>query len=171
MKGDGGDLLEITAPVKPHMTDLTRFMKAQITEYEPEVQEYVEYSLKSSGKRLRPILVFYSGWNDRPGYVNPDLVKVAAIVEFVHLATLVHDDILDKAIFRHSYETVQKKYGADVAVLTGDAIFSHALKLATDFPSVDVCRVVAQSTRRVCAGEISQTLNRNVVVSMPHYFR
>src|SRR3989338_3586720 len=112
-KDSGDNLLEITNPVKQHMADLTTFMKMQVVEFEPEVQEYVRYSLKSSGKRLRPILVFYSGWTERAGYVQQELVKLAGIVEFVHLATLVHDDILDKALLRHSYETVVKKYGAE----------------------------------------------------------
>jgi octaprenyl-diphosphate synthase len=73
---------------------------------------------------------------------------------------------------RHGQETVSARYGRDVAVLLGDALFAHALKLATDFPTVEVCREVAQATRRVCAGEISQTLQRgNDELSLDAYRR
>lgn len=106
------------------------------------------------------------------GRVSADLVKAAAVVEMVHVATLVHDDILDSAELRHRKETVAQKYGNAVAVLLGDALFSHALKLATEFSSVTVCRLVASATELVCSGEISQTLQRgNPDISRERYFR
>jgi len=86
-------------------------------------------------------------------------VKAAAVVELVHLATLVHDDVLDEATLRHRLPTVGEKFGAQAAVLLGRAVFA-GVKLAADFPTVEVCRAVALSTRRVCAGEIHQTLER-----------
>jgi octaprenyl-diphosphate synthase len=92
--------------------------------------------------------------------VQPELVRVAAVVELVHLATLVHDDIMDEADVRRSRRTASREYGATAAVLLGDALFAHALHLATEFPTTEVCAAVSESTRRVCAGEIVQTLRR-----------
>jgi octaprenyl-diphosphate synthase len=93
------------------------------------------------------------------------------VVELVHLATLVHDDVLDEATLRHRLPTVARQFGSPAAVLLGDALFSQALKLAADFPTVEVCRAVALSTRRVCAGEIHQTLERgNPRFSPADYF-
>jgi octaprenyl-diphosphate synthase len=92
--------------------------------------------------------------------VTPELVRVAAVVELVHLATLVHDDIMDEADVRRNRRTASREYGATAAVLLGDALFAHALHLATQFPTTEVCAAVSESTRRVCAGEIVQTLRR-----------
>jgi octaprenyl-diphosphate synthase len=118
-----------------------------------------DYCIDTSGKRIRPALVFLSGWSG-PGIVTPDLVRVAAVVELVHLATLVHDDIMDEADVRRSRRTASRAYGPTAAVLLGAALFAHALHLATQFPTTEICAAVSDSTRKVCAGEIVQTLRR-----------
>jgi octaprenyl-diphosphate synthase len=94
------------------------------------------------------------------------------VIELVHLATLVHDDILDEADTRHRQETAAKKFGPAAAVLIGDVLFSHALELAAEFNTNEICRSVAQATARVCAGEIAQTYQRGEVnYSRDFYFR
>ncbi len=163
---------EVYAPVKPYLAELDRFLLSQVDGLEPEIQEHVRYVLGHSGKRLRPILVAYSGWQGPADNRNEDLVALGAVIELVHLATLVHDDILDEADMRHRQETAASKFGPAAAVLVGDVLFSHALKLAADFDTSDVCRSVAQATARVCAGEISQTYQRgDVNYDRAHYFR
>ncbi|MGB0371460.1 MAG: polyprenyl synthetase family protein [Opitutales bacterium] len=162
---------QLYALVKPGLDALTELMHSQVEDFEPEIRELVAYTLENSGKRLRPMLMFFSG-RDTSGSINPELVKAAAVVEMVHIATLVHDDILDEAALRHRKETVAQKYGTAVAVLLGDALFAHALKLASDFDTVRVCQVVASATQRVCSGEISQTLRRgNPDLTHESYFR
>ncbi len=159
------------APVQTHLDALTRFLEQQVYSFEPEVQELVAYCLKNQGKRIRPMLLFYSGWS-RGGRVDEHQVKAAAVVELVHLATLVHDDILDDASLRHNSDTVCARYGSSTAVLLGDALFSQALYLAAQFPTVEVCQAVSLSTRRVCAGEIHQTFDRgNNAISLEEYYR
>ena len=161
----------ISEPVKPHLLKLEEFMWHQVEAFEPEIRDLVGYCLKNSGKRIRPILLFYSGWNG-DGRVSDDLIKASAVIEFVHLATLVHDDILDRATLRHNDSTVAKRFGPEVAVLLGDALFSQALKLAADFPFVEVCREVSRATRRVCAGEIAQTFERgNAEIGIHDYLQ
>lgn len=145
--------------LSPHMAELDRFLHGQLGSFEPEIRTMVDYCIDTSGKRIRPALVFLSGWRG-PGAVQPDLVRVAAVVELVHLATLVHDDIMDEADVRRSRRTAAREYGATAAVLLGDALFAHALHLATQFPTNEICASVSESTRRVCAGEIVQTLRR-----------
>jgi octaprenyl-diphosphate synthase len=145
--------------VQPHLAALGRFFDEQIGTFEPQLQDLVRYTFANQGKRIRPTLLFYGGWQ-QDGTILPEHVRAAAVVELVHLATLVHDDVLDEATLRHRLPTVGEKFGAQAAVLLGDALFSQALKLAADFPTVEVCRAVALSTRRVCAGEIHQTLER-----------
>jgi octaprenyl-diphosphate synthase len=163
---------EVYDPVKPYLAELDAFLQAQVEELEPEVQDQVRYVFGHSGKRLRPMLVAYSGWNGAAPECAAQLVKLGAVIELVHLATLVHDDILDEADTRHRQETAAKKFGSAAAVLIGDVLFSHALKLAAEFPTTEVCRAVAQATARVCAGEIAQTYQRGEVnYDREFYFR
>ena len=143
----------------PHMAELDRFLRGQLASFEPEIRAMADYCIDTSGKRIRPALVFLSGWRG-PSAVTPDLVRVAAVVELVHLATLVHDDIMDEADVRRSRRTAAREFGPTAAVLLGDALFAHALHLATQFPTTEICAAVSDSTRKVCAGEIVQTLRR-----------
>ncbi len=163
---------EVYEPVKPYLDDLDIFLQSQVEELEPEVQDHVRYVFGHSGKRLRPMLVAYSGWEGPAENRGEDLIKLGSVIELVHLATLVHDDILDEADTRHRQETAAKKFGPAAAVLIGDVLFSHALKLAAEFETNEVCRTVAQATARVCAGEIAQTYQRGEVnYSREFYFR
>jgi octaprenyl-diphosphate synthase len=149
----------VFALLAPHMAALDKFLHGQLEAFEPEIRAMVNYCIDTSGKRIRPALVFLSGWRDEE-VVSPDLVRAAAIVELVHLATLVHDDIMDAADIRRSRRTAMREFGPTAAVLLGDALFAHALHLAAEFPTTEVCSAVSESTRRVCAGEIVQSLRR-----------
>lgn len=149
----------VFALLSPHMAELDRFLRGQLASFEPEIRAMADYCIDTSGKRIRPALVFLSGWRG-PTEITTDLVRVAAVVELVHLATLVHDDIMDEADVRRSRRTASREYGATSAVLLGDALFAHALHLATQFPTTEICAAVSDSTRKVCAGEIVQTLRR-----------
>ncbi len=161
----------VTAPIEAELHRLESFLATQVEAFEPEVRPLVEYTLLHSGKKLRPILVFFAGWQG-PCSVSDELIRAGAVVELVHLATLVHDDILDAAGMRHRMPTVAAKYGADAAVLLGDALFAHALELAASYPTVDVCRAVSRATRQVCTGEIAQTFARGEVhLTKEAYYR
>jgi octaprenyl-diphosphate synthase len=116
-------------------------------------------------------MVFISGWAGQ-GVISDDLVRAAGVVEMVHLATLVHDDIMDRADLRRNRRTAAREFGPDAAVLLGDALFSQALYVASQFPTTEVCRLVAESTRKVCSGEIMQTLRRrDLTISLSEYRR
>lgn len=161
----------IILPVRKYLANLDTYLLNQIEVLEPEVRDQVRYVLSHSGKRLRPILVAYSGLQD--GFANnQDLIRLGAILELVHLATLVHDDILDEASIRHGAKTVAAKYGKDAAVLVGDVLFAHALCLASEYDTTEICRSVARATSLVCSGEISQTYSkRELNFDREHYFR
>ncbi len=164
-------LPELFQLLQPHMRALDAFLLEQVESFEPEIREHVAYSMDTGGKRIRPSLIFFSGWK-ADGLVDSGLVKLAAVVETVHLATLVHDDIMDDADIRRNRATVARAYGNTTAVLLGDALFSHAVYLATQFPTTEVCRQVAESTRKVCTGEILQTMQRgDPEVSLETYYR
>lgn len=162
----------IVDPLRPAFMELEKFLERQVEFFEPEVSPLVHYCFGHSGKKLRPLLLFASAGLGRAGARDPQVVKAAAIVELVHLATLVHDDILDEATVRHRTETISSRYGPHVAVLLGDALFSHALHLASEYPTVEVCRSVSRATRQVCSGEIAQTFAReSEIPDLDAYFR
>jgi octaprenyl-diphosphate synthase len=165
------DFSIIRQHAEAYLDAINVFIEDQVKDFEPEIQDLIQYCLVKGGKRIRPVLVFFSGYQDAET-PNADLVKLGAVIELVHMATLVHDDILDQAAIRHGRPSVVEKYGSAVAVLLGDALFSHALRLAAEFPTVEVCREVATSTRTVCAGEIHQTFQRgDVKTSLSDYYR
>lgn len=164
-------LPELFQLLQPHLKALDAFLEEQIAAFEPEIREHVAYSMDTGGKRIRPSLIFFSGWNKK-SEVDEKLVRLAAVVETIHLATLVHDDIMDEAEIRRNRATVAKKYNNATAVLLGDALFSHAVFLATQFPTTEVCRDIALSMRQVCTGEIMQTMQRgDPNLDMETYFR
>lgn len=164
-------LPELFELLQPHLRALDAFLTEQTGEFEPEIRKHVAYSMDTGGKRIRPSLIFFSGWKEADK-VDENLVQLAAVIETVHLATLVHDDIMDEADIRRNRATVAKKYNNATAVLLGDALFSHAVYLATLFPTTEVCRDVAISMRQVCTGEIMQTMQRgDPDLDMETYFR
>ena len=169
--GTAADLTAVFRRVAPQMAALDRFMVRQVENFEPEIQSMAKYCMESTGKRLRPTLVFVSGW-EGDAVLNDDLVRAAGVVEMVHLATLVHDDIMDQAEIRRNRRTAAREFGPNAAVLLGDALFSQALHVASLFPTNEVCRLVSESTRKVCSGEILQTMRRrDSILSRTDYYR
>ena len=149
----------IVGPAEPFLAAVSHQLHRQAAEFDPGVEGYAEYALKGQGKQLRPLLVALSaGGHDR---LNDDHITVAVIIEMVHLATLVHDDIMDEAEIRRGRRTLAVNWGNEIAVLLGDCLFAHALKLAASFPTPEICRAVAAATNTVCSGEILQTRARN----------
>ena len=162
---------EIAQPIQPHFSALGQYLETQVNAFEPEIQELVRYCVLNQGKRIRSVLLFLSGFKGEDVVIE-EQVMASAVIELVHLATLVHDDILDDATMRRNRPTADNKYGSKIAVLLGDALFSHALKLASEFDTTEVCRHVAEATRQVCTGEIEQIFERgNVDLSLDRYFR
>src|SRR5690625_1786855 len=166
-----GDLTSLQSMVGPHLQALEKFLAREAEEFEPEIRELVEYCLQAGGKRIRASLAFLGGWREFD-QVQDELVRLAAVVELVHLATLVHDDILDSADTRHNRITAARKFGSSTAVLLGDALFAQAVHLSTRFDTPEVCRQVALATRRVCVGEITQTLrSESKTLGIQEYYR
>lgn len=148
----------IVGPVRPFLNRVSQRMVSQVDDFEVEIAEYARYALDNQGKQLRPALVALSG--AAVGELTDQLVDIAVVIEMIHLATLVHDDIMDGASIRRGRATLATKWGSEVSVLVGDCLFAHALKMASNFPDTDVCRAIADATSRVCTGEILQTHRR-----------
>jgi octaprenyl-diphosphate synthase len=156
--------------VRPDLEKVEIAIRGQVRDFDSAVEPYIAYICNTSGKRIRPALAILIG--GAAGGVNDDHRKIGVILELIHMATLVHDDIIDGAIARRSMPTANAKWGNALAVLLGDALFSHALTLATDFNSIDICRKVGNAAREVCQGEILQTQRRfDLTLSKEEYFR
>ena len=148
----------IAEPVQPFLEAVVARLEKQVREFDPAIVPYVEYALTGQGKQMRPVLVALSA--KAAGGLVEEHVTVAVIIEMVHLATLVHDDVMDEAEIRRGRLTLGANWGNEIAVLCGDCLFAQALKLAASFPTPDICRAVAMATNTVCAGEILQTRQR-----------
>lgn len=149
---------DIIRPVEPFLDRVGQRLVEQVKAFEPETTAYADYALNGQGKHLRPALVALTA--NALGTVAEAHVTVAVVIEMVHLATLVHDDVMDEAEIRRGRATLAAHWGNDIAVLFGDCLFARALTLAASFPTPDVCRAVAMATNTVCAGEILQTQHR-----------
>jgi octaprenyl-diphosphate synthase len=161
---------EIIEPVRPFIEQVAHKLGEQVEAFDPEIVPYARYALTNQGKQLRPMLVALSA--GATGKINDSLVAVAVIIEMVHLATLVHDDVMDEAELRRRRPTLAANWGNQISVLVGDCLFAHAVKLAASFPTPDVCRAVASATNTVCSGEILQThQRRNFEFTRAEYFK
>ncbi len=145
-------------------------IREQARAFDPAVEGYVAYAIESNGKRLRPALALLAG--GATGNICPSHIELAVIVELIHAATLVHDDILDGAEKRRGQPTANAKWGNALSVLLGDCLFAHALKLSTSFPNVETSRRIAHAASDVCSGEIIQTQRRfDLSLSVPDYYK
>jgi octaprenyl-diphosphate synthase len=149
---------QIIDPVEPFLDAVANRLAKEVDAFDPHIASYADYALTAQGKHLRPALVALSA--SALGPVTEEHVTVAVIIEMVHLATLVHDDVMDEAEIRRGRLTLAANWGNEIAVLFGDCLFAHALKLAASFPTPEICRAVAMATNTVCAGEILQTQHR-----------
>ena len=145
-------------------------IRQQARAFDPAVEGYVAYAIESHGKRLRPALALLAG--GATGNICSSHFDLAVIVELIHAATLVHDDILDGADKRRGQPTVNAKWGNAISVLLGDCLFAHALKLSTGFPDGEISRRIAHAASDVCSGEIIQTQRRfDLKLSVPDYYK
>jgi octaprenyl-diphosphate synthase len=160
----------ISAQVQPFLEQVELRLAEQVRAFDTDIAEFAQYALTQQGKQLRPVLMAFSAGTI--GQVHEPVVTAATIVEMVHLATLVHDDIMDAAPVRRGRPSVDARWGSQISVLVGDCLFAQALHLAASFPATDVCRAVSAATKTVCSGEILQTqLSRCFDLDRETYFK
>jgi octaprenyl-diphosphate synthase len=150
---------QVVASAEPFLQAVASRLAEQIQSFDPEIAGYAEYALTNQGKQLRPALLALTA--GATGRINDSHILAAVVVEMVHLATLVHDDVMDEAKLRRGRATMAAQWGNEISVLLGDCLFAHALKLAASFPTTEICRAVSAATNTVCSGEILQTQSRN----------
>ena len=163
-------LARVTALVQPHLDEVSARIARQVEAFDPAIEGYVSYALQSGGKHLRPMLALLAARTCGP--IAAAHIDLAVIVELIHLATLVHDDIMDESERRRNQPTLNARWGNALSVLLGDALFAHALDLSTQFDDGEISRAIARATRDVCTGEIIQTQRRfDLHLGVEEYFR
>jgi octaprenyl-diphosphate synthase len=128
------------------------------------------YIIHSGGKRLRPLLVILTA--RALGYNGPHHVTLAAIIEFIHTATLLHDDVVDASALRRGQATANSVFGNEASVLTGDFLYSRAFEMMVDVGHMRVMEILANTTNVIAEGEVLQLLNcHDPNVTEDHYFK
>src|SRR5262249_19262956 len=162
----GSALLQ--APIAADLAEFERIFARKLASHRGHVAQLIAHVEQYRGKRLRPTLLLLTA--RACGRLVPAHHTLAAVVEMVHTATLVHDDVLDEAALRRHVPTVNSGWGNHASILLGDMLFSHAFHLAS---SVDAraCELIGAATNRVCEGELHQSTQRgNLRLSEADYF-
>lgn len=158
-------LEEIYRPIKNELTEIERLIRFSIESSANEsILKMGGYLLRSGGKRLRPALVTLSARATLTGgvsTVSKQVIKIGSAVELIHLASLIHDDVIDHSEIRHNKPTVNAKWGDDVAVVMGDYLYSIGFDLISSCRNTDVLNCISQSTRMMCEGELVQVCERD----------
>lgn len=159
--------VNIFNPVQDQLLRVEELMRKQADERHPDLDAALKHLLSSGGKRVRPAVVLltggmHSGDRDR-------LVTLAAAVELLHTATLVHDDLIDGAFLRRGIATLNSRWSPAATVLTGDFIFSRAASLAADTGSVALIRLFAETLTTIVNGEITQLFSSRSLVNRAEY--
>ena len=134
------------------------------------IRQVAEYIVQSGGKRLRPALVRFTA--GAMGYMGTHHHELAAVVEFIHTASLLHDDVVDESDLRRGNRTANAIYGNAAAVFVGDFMYSRAFQMMVGVDSMHVMRVLADATNVIAEGEVLQLLNcHNADVVIDDYLR
>ena len=148
------DLLQLFEPVRSDLEAVEREFARQVQSQVHVIPEIGNYLLKSGGKRVRPAVLLMSA--RLCGYTGPRAILNAAVVEFIHTATLVHDDIIDDADVRRGRKAVHSQWGNDVTVLAGDFLYIKSMAMALTQDSLEIVRLLCDVTLRMIEGELYQ---------------
>jgi octaprenyl-diphosphate synthase len=151
-------LKDVYAPIAAELVEAEKIFATELGSRLQVVQHLVDHCAHLRGKRLRPALLLLTA--QACGGIRPDHLVLAAVVEMIHTATLVHDDVLDEALIRRHAATVNAEWGNETAVLLGDYLFTHAFHLAASLESTLACRWIGRATNLVCEGEMQQVFSR-----------
>ncbi|MCK7543695.1 octaprenyl diphosphate synthase [Marinobacter bryozoorum] len=134
----------------------------------PLVEKIAQYIIESGGKRLRPLLVLLS--SRAIGYDQDDHHKLAAVIEFLHTATLLHDDVVDTSDMRRGRSTANARWGNAPSVLVGDFLYARAFEMMVELGSLPIMEILSHATAVIAEGEVLQLMNvKNPDVSEEKY--
>jgi octaprenyl-diphosphate synthase len=154
--------------VKQDFQAVDDLIRANLNSEVPMVEEIAAYLIEAGGKRLRPLLVLLCA--KACGYQGRDHVKLAAVIEFLHTAMLLHDDVVDESDLRRGRTTVNAAWGNAPSVLVGDFLHSRAFEMMVDIGNIRVMEILSRATNIIAEGEVQQlTLIRNPATTEDEY--
>ena len=147
----------VLALVASDMAEVDRVIADRLDSGVPLVGEVARYIISAGGKRLRPVLLLLSC--GALGYTEGQRHNLAAVVEFIHTATLLHDDVVDASTLRRGRPTANESFGNPASVLVGDFLYSRAFQMMVDAGSMRIMQVLADATNVIAEGEVLQLMN------------
>jgi geranylgeranyl pyrophosphate synthase len=156
-------------PVKKGLQEVEALLCAQSEGAHPDMGAVLEHLLSSGGKRIRPTLALLTGQMLQAPRAK--LITLAAAVELLHTATLVHDDLIDGALLRRGNPTLNAQWSPPATVLTGDYIFARAAKLAADTDYLPLMKLYAETLATIVNGELTQMFTARGLTSRENYYK
>jgi len=143
--------------VSPDMIAVDRVIAQRLDSGVPLVGNVAQYIISAGGKRLRPVLLLLTC--GALGFTGSQRHNLAAVVEFIHTATLLHDDVVDESTLRRGRPTANERFGNPASVLVGDFLYSRAFQMMMDAQSMRVMQILADATNVIAEGEVLQLMN------------
>src|ERR1700743_2523995 len=164
------DFAGVRALAADEMTEVDALIRHRLSSDVVLINQIADHIIAGGGKRLRPMLHVLAA--NAAGYRGEHHIKLAAIVEFIHTATLLHDDVVDESDLRRGRKTANALWGNAASVLVGDFLYSRSFQLMVEADNMRVMRILADTTNRIAEGEVLQLLNvHNPDVDEPAYLR
>jgi len=151
------DFNAIVALAKDDLGAVDQLISDSLESDVPLVSQVSEYIVRSGGKRLRPLIVLLAA--RALGYEGEQHIRAAAIIEFIHTATLLHDDVVDSSERRRGQDSANTVFGNQASVLVGDFLYSRAFQMMVDIDNMRVMQILADATNTIAAGEVMQLMN------------
>jgi octaprenyl-diphosphate synthase len=149
----------LRAPIADDLAALDQLIRRKLESDVVLIRQVAEHIIASGGKRLRPLLVLLAA--RACGYEGSAHIELATVIEFIHTATLLHDDVVDESDLRRGRKTANANFGNAASVLVGDFLYSRSFQMVVDVGSIQVMRVLAEATNAIAEGEVLQLLNIN----------
>lgn len=147
-------------PVKQDLEAVDALMFKELSSDIPLMQKIAHYIIQSGGKRLRPLIVLLAAY--ACGYdQNTEHHELAVVIEFIHTATLLHDDVIDKSNQRRGQQTANAIWGNSASVLVGDFLYSRAFQILAKRNNIPIMKVLANTANEIAEGEVWQLMNQN----------
>ncbi|WP_213610524.1 octaprenyl diphosphate synthase [Pseudoalteromonas sp.] len=153
------DIKSIQALIESDMNDVNQLIHAQMRSDVALVNQLGLYIVNSGGKRVRPMLAILAA--KALGYQGKDHITLATIIEFIHTATLLHDDVVDESNLRRGTPTANAEFGNAASVLVGDFIYTRSFQLMVGLGKMQIMQILADATNIIAEGEVLQLMNCN----------
>lgn len=158
-------LQEIYQPIREELKEVEKVLGASLEDTKNKsILKVNRFLRESPGKRIRPALVILSAKANSNRALAENrraLIEIASAIELIHIASLIHDDVIDHSALRHHKPTVNSRWGQDVSIALGDYLYSLAFKLISSCPNKDILACISSATKSMCEGELTQVVERD----------